>query len=175
MLPPIRNRYVPLAFLLALGLGVGSASAGDKAAELRQRIAELKKVHEQQRQMPPEEQFALQEEQIAKYADSLDQGNKASGMYLQMARERLGSLRRQHFAKKWGDAVLDLEVATEELRRHGKRVAELKRVHHLARSRKMPNLIGQVEELLVAEKTRHEAHMQKLKAEFGPSARGASK
>ena len=160
------TRLLRPALLLGFSLSALASFAADPAAEMRERIEQLKKTHEEQRKMPLEAQFALQETQIQAYEDQVYKGSTRSELYLKLARETMQQQRRVYFAKKWA-RTLDNEEATKELREHGQRVAELQRVHMLARARSIPIAIVRAQELLKAENARHEAHMKQLAAEAG--------
>ena len=154
------------ALCLGFSLSAATAFATDPAAEMRERIEKLKKLHEEQRKQPMEAQLATQEEQIARYEDLVFKGNYQQQTYLKLSRDYLQRMRREYVAQKWG-RTLDNAEATKELREHGQRVAELKRVQMLGRGRNLPVVVVKAKDLLQAENARHEAHMQQLASEAG--------
>jgi hypothetical protein len=167
-----RMRSAAAALSGSLCLWATSGNAEDPAAAMRARIAALEKEQAALRALPIEQKWALQEEQLTRYEDKVYEGDAHANVFLTIGRKNLAESRRRRFIEKWGDALLGRSEAQAELRIHGRRMAELKRVQMLARVRKFPALVQQAEELLTAERERHERRLQALKASLGGLAVG---
>jgi hypothetical protein len=156
----------------SLCLWATSGNAADPAAEMRARIAKLEQEQAAIRALPIEQKWALQEEQLTRYEDKVYEGDAHANVFLTIGRKNLAESRRKRLIEKWGEALLGRSEAQAELTTHGRRMAELKRVRMLARVRKFPALVQQAEQLLGAERERHERRMQALKANAGGLAIG---
>lgn len=162
---PDARRIQCLAALLltsSVTLRTGVASAGD---DMRSRIAEIRKKLEAERQLPEDQRWQKEEDHVRALEERAEDGELQASQFLELARLRLAKLRRERLIQRWGRALNDPDVA-EELRVHARRTAHLKRIRLQARARSFPELAQRADELLAAEKARHEGRLLALVSEL---------
>lgn len=147
---------IPALFaIVSLGTVVGPASA---EADMNAKIEAIRKRLEAERALPEEQRWGLEENQVTDLEGRAANGDAQAAQFLELARVRMAKLRRERYIQKWGRALNDPDVA-DELRAHARRMAQLRRVRSLAVEKGYPALVRRADDLLGAERARHDGRV----------------
>jgi hypothetical protein len=167
-----------------------SSDPAERLAKRRERLQQgAKRLRERAEQLraqvgkPPTDPKHAPRDPLAQAQKLEDQAKKmderaqsmtledVAGRSPEAARENRHKMRRSHINRRWGAATLHDPEAMAELKVHAERVAKLKRIQFVARSKSKDDpAVARARELLSKEDDRYEQHMKAIQARVAPAA-----
>jgi hypothetical protein len=165
---PLRRSSPVLGLLVLISWSLPLEAAADDG-DMRARIEETRKRLEAERALPERERWLLEEDQVKSLEERAANGDAQAAQFLELAHVRMAKLRRERYVAKWGRALNDPDI-TDELRSHARRMAQLRRVRWLAVEKGYPALVQRADDLIEAERARHDGRLEAIVRELRVSS-----